>query len=54
MYDDREKIVKPTAFIKWILKHKNPIACRNIPYLFSMANNKELRAVDSGINLIYY
>jgi hypothetical protein len=40
--------VTPTAFVKWILKQKNPLARRNIPYVFSMANNKDLRSIDSG------
>jgi hypothetical protein len=40
--------VTPTAFVKWILKQKNPLARRIIPYVFSMANNKDLRSIDSG------
>ena len=36
-------------YIKWILRQRNPIARKNISYLFFLCNNKELRAVDSGI-----
>ena len=48
MYDDREETVSPTAYIKWILKQANPIARRNISYVFLIANYKELRNIDSG------
>jgi len=49
MYDSREISVSPLMYCKWIFRQRNPIARRNIPYLFSLCYNKDIRALDSGI-----
>jgi hypothetical protein len=46
MFDKRTINISPA---KWILNQKNSIARRDISYLFFLVNNKEIRAVDSGI-----
>ena len=49
MYDQRAKKVSPVMYAKWILKQKEGFARRDIPYLFSLCNNKDIRGIDSGI-----
>ena len=49
MYDKRKIIIKPAMYCKWILRQKIANARREIPYLFSLCHNKDIRAVDSGI-----
>lgn len=49
MYDDRTSRVQPAMYIKWLLRNSNPIARRNIQFLFSAIHNKDVRAIDSGI-----
>jgi hypothetical protein len=54
MYDAREKEVSTAMFLRWILKQKNPIARRNIQYIFSMSHNKDIKSVNSGRTFISY
>ena len=49
MYDDRPHPVKPAMFVKALIQNANPIARRNIQFLFSTVHNKDIRAADSGI-----
>lgn len=49
MYDERTFRVKPAMFARWIIMNKNPVARRNIQYLFHLLHNKDIRAADSGI-----
>jgi hypothetical protein len=49
MYDRRPKIIPHNMYIKWILTQKNPIARRNIQYLFSLLHSKDIKAIDQGL-----
>jgi hypothetical protein len=49
MYDIRPIHISPAMYAKWILNQKNSVARRDISFLFYLVNNKEIRAVDSGI-----
>ncbi len=49
MYDDRVIKIKPAMYLRWILNHENPNPRRNVQFLFSLFNNKDIRALDSGI-----
>jgi len=49
MYDDRPIEVKPAMYMRWIIMNKNPVARRNIQYIFHLLHNKDIRAADSGI-----
>ncbi len=49
MYDERTFEVKPAMYARWIIMNKNPVARRNIQYLFHLLHNKDIRAADSGI-----
>lgn len=48
-YDERKVRILPAQYPKWILKNKNPIARRDIPYLFSLENNKDIKGLDYSI-----
>lgn len=49
LYDIRQFKINPAMYIKWILNQANPNPRRNIQYLFSTINNKDIRSIDSGI-----
>ena len=36
-------------YIRWILHQNNPIARKNIQYIFSLLNNKEIKYLEQGI-----
>ena len=48
MYDSRIK-VQPAMYLRWLLHNNNPAPRRNIQYLFNALNNKDIRAIESGI-----
>jgi hypothetical protein len=49
MYDLREINIKPAMYLRWLLKQSNPGPRRNVQYIFSSINNKDIKAVDSGV-----
>ena len=50
MYDMRPStVIQPAMYLRWILHQSNASARRNTQYLFSAVNNKDVRAIDSGI-----
>ena len=51
-YTKRPFRIKPAQYHKWILRHKNPIARRDIPYIFHLVNNKDMLGIDYSISLI--
>ena len=48
MYDKRIK-VQPAMYLRWLLHNANPRPRRNIQFLFNALNNKDIRAIESGV-----
>ena len=49
MYDKRPINISAPMFCKWMLRQSNPIARRDIQYLFHLSNSKDMKNIDSGI-----
>ena len=49
MYENRPVRISPAMFARIQLMNQNPNARRNIQYIFSLLNNKDIRAAESGI-----
>ena len=49
MYANRPYSISPAMFARIQLMNENPNERRNIQYIFSLLNNKDIRAAESGI-----
>ena len=49
MYDEREIKISPAMYVRWLIKQSNPNLRRNVQFIFNSINNKDIKAVDSGV-----